>query len=414
MKHSKTLFRLALVIAITYFYCLPLFSQEVIEGDPKTYKYFKILANTDDDPVFLDLQKEMSIDPLCSVYTLVVNISDINPENQYIVFGDEVDATSIRAAWFTISLKTQQKLLNWCGSNKTNLASIRYSATTPFTSGISSVRVNEIYSPAKYYWEVHGKLNYINPYFQLFGGERLGSSLKGSLGASFGIGTKYSGPFESDQISLGLNVIGLSVNYITRLEGLNTQTLNSKGEGSPYLNQYNNIFSPPNAWEINLVLPFGNFFEFGFYRPFGENKIGGPARYSFYQNGDSSKAMPNNIIEGNYFNCEFRYPFRFFSATRSQIYAAYYLKEVNMGFFTRESRLAGSVFDLRINYNISSIRNNQLLFEFMASNIFAGFGMTSLAIGPSFRFTKLESGNFGMHTFFLNARFKLGDFYDSK
>jgi len=414
MKHSKTLFRLALVITITYFYCLPLFSQEVIEGDPKTYKYFKILANTDDDPVFLELQKEMSVDPLCSSYILIVNVSDINPENHYLVFGDEVDATSLRASWKIISFKIQQKLLNWSAPNKSNLESIKLTASTPFTNGISRVRSNELYSPVKLYREVTGSLNYINPYFQIFGGERLGSSLKGSLGASFGIGTKYSGPFESDQISLGLNVIGLSVNYITRLEGLNTQTLNSKGEGSPFVNQYNNIFSPPNAWEINLVFPFGNFFEFGFYRPFGENKIGGPARYSFYQNGDSSKAMPNNIIEGNYFNCEFRYPFRFFSATRSQIYVAYYLKEVNIGFFTRESRLAGSVFDLRINYNISSIRNNQLLFEFMASNIFAGFGMTSLAIGPSFRFTKLESGNFGMHTFFLNARFKLGDFYDSK
>lgn len=399
---------------MTYFYCLPLFSQEVIESDPKTYKYFRILAYTEDDSVFLDLQREMSIDPLCSVYILVVNISDMNPENHYIVFGEEEDATSIRAAWNTLYLKTQQKLINWCGTNKSNLESIRYSATTPFTSGLSSVRVNEIYSSVKYYWEAQGKLNYINPYFQLFGGERLGSSLKGSLGASFGIGTKYSGPFESDQISVGLNVIGLSLNYVTRLEGLNTQTLNSKGEGSPFVNQYNNIFSPPNAWEINLVLPFGNFFEFGFYRPFGEINKGGPVRYTFFQNGDSSKSMPNNIVEGNYFNCEIRYPFRFFRATRSQLYAAYYLKEVNVGFFTRESRLAGSVFDLRINYNISNVRNNQLLFEFMVSNIFSGFGMTSLAVGPSFRFTKLESGNFGMHTFFINARFKLGDFYDSK
>ncbi|MCU0373114.1 MAG: hypothetical protein MUE56_07715 [Ignavibacteria bacterium] len=39
---------------------------------------------------------------------------------------------------------------------------------------------------------------------------------------------------------------------------------------------------------------------------------------------------------------------------------------------------------------------------------------TSIALGPSFRIAKLESGNIGLHTFFLNARFKIGDFYDFK
>ncbi|MFZ4590883.1 MAG: hypothetical protein ACOYN6_07790 [Ignavibacteria bacterium] len=414
MTHTKTFYRLAITIFIIFLNFVPVFSQNVIESDPKTYKYFKILANTDDDSVFIEVQKEMSIDPMMMSYILVINVYDSNPENHYIVFGEETDATSLRAAWFTISSKTQKKLLNWSAPNKTNLQSIKLSAVSPFTTGTSFIKLSDFYSPAKLNREVNGKLNYINPYFHLFGGERLGVPLKGSLGASFGIGTKYSGPFESDQISVGLNIIGLSLNYVTRLEGLNTQTLNSKGEGSPFWNQFNNTFSPPNAWEINLALPFGNFFELGFYRPFGENKIGGPARYTFYQNGDSSKAMPNNIVEGNYFNFEFRYPFRFFNATRSQLYAAYYLKEVNLGFFTRESRLVGSVFDLRINYNISNIRNNQLLFELMISDIFSGFGSTSLALGPSFRFTKLESGNFGLHTFFINARFKLGDYYDSK
>jgi hypothetical protein len=63
---------------------------------------------------------------------------------------------------------------------------------------------------------------------------------------------------------------------------------------------------------------------------------------------------------------------------------------------------------------ISKVRNNQFLFEMMFSNLWEGFANSSIAIGPSFRISKLESGKIGLHTFFLNARFKLGDFYTEK
>lgn len=111
---------------MTYFYCIPLFSQEVVEGHPKTYKYFKILVHTDDDNVFLDVQKEMYVNPLIRSYILVVNISDLNPENHYIVFGEENDASKICTSWNSISPKTRLKLVNWCASNKINLQSTKY------------------------------------------------------------------------------------------------------------------------------------------------------------------------------------------------------------------------------------------------------------------------------------------------
>ena len=126
MKRSKTFIRLALVITMTYFYCIPLFSQEVVEGHPKTYKYFKILAHTDDDIVFLDVQKEMYVNPLVRSYILVVNISDIISENHYIVFGDENDPSQNRMSWNSISPNTRLKLVNWCSLNKTNLQSTKY------------------------------------------------------------------------------------------------------------------------------------------------------------------------------------------------------------------------------------------------------------------------------------------------
>jgi hypothetical protein len=50
----------------------------------------------------------------------------------------------------------------------------------------------------------------------------------------------------------------------------------------------------------------------------------------------------------------------------------------------------------------------------MVSNIGEGFALSSFSFGPSFRFSKTESGKFGLITAFLNARFKLGDFYDER
>ena len=126
MKRSKQFIRLALVITMTYFYCIPLFSQEVVEGNPKTYKYFKILAHTDDDIVFLDVQKEMYVNPLVRSYILVVNISDINSENHYIVFGEENDPSQNRMSWNSINPNTRLKLVNWCALNKINLQSTKY------------------------------------------------------------------------------------------------------------------------------------------------------------------------------------------------------------------------------------------------------------------------------------------------
>ena len=85
--------------------------------------------------------------------------------------------------------------------------------------------------------------------------------------------------------------------------------------------------------------------------------------------------MPNNVLKGTYLNAEFRYPFRMFGSTRSQVYVAYYANETNIGLITRESRLAGAVFDFR---------------------------------------AKTDKGKFGVITAFVNARFKLGDFFDEK
>jgi hypothetical protein len=103
-----------------------------------------------------------------------------------------------------------------------------------------------------------------------------------------------------------------------------------------------------------------------------------------------------------------------FGSTRSLFYVAYYANETHIGLMTRESRLVGAVFDFRTNFTLPKIRNFQVLIEIMVSGIGEGFALNSFAIGPSVRLSKKDDGKFGVITAFLNARFKLGDFFDER
>jgi hypothetical protein len=216
---------------------------------------------------------------------------------------------------------------------------------------------------------------------------------------------------------MGFNMLGISVSYVTRIRELNTHDLGSDSVENKPWKQYNAIFTPPRGIELTYTIPLGNFLEVGVYSEIKETGVepgGGPPLYRFKNKLDTSQYMPNNIITDNFFIAEFRYPFRMFGSTRTQFYAAYYANEINIGLFTRESRLVGSVFDFRVNATLKKVRNFQLLTEIMVSNIAEGFALNSFAIGPSVRLSKLDNGKFGLLTAFLNIRFKLGDFYDER
>jgi len=63
----------------------------------------------------------MDIDPKLESYTIVVNISNPNPQNQYVVLGDELDPCAQRFAWSQLSPKVQNGLKNWSKENKKSL-----------------------------------------------------------------------------------------------------------------------------------------------------------------------------------------------------------------------------------------------------------------------------------------------------
>lgn len=415
----NTLLRiLALMIFLSPFIQTGLLAQQEEDADnPRSWKYFKILARAEDDSIFIIAQDDMGIHPKLESFTLVVNLTDGNTQNQYIVLGDENDPSANRYSWSQLSKRVQDGLINWNGTNKENMNQKRLDYASVFLDVIRQIKIKEFVAPPKRERSIRSTTAYINPYFQLFGGEKLGIPLKRSIGFTFGIGNKYSAPFESDLVSIGMNIIGVNISYNTIIDNLNTHVISEEhGDNYPW-KQYNNIYSPLRAIELSYVIPLGNFLEVGV---LSDIKMGGFTTgslgplYKFYENGDSTKQMPNNVLRGTFLNAEFRYPFRMFGSTRSQVYIAYYANETHIGLLTRESRLAGAVFDFRTNITLKKIRNFQILLEVMVSNIGEGFALNSFAFGPSVRLSKTQNGRFGVITAFVNARFKLGDFFDER
>jgi hypothetical protein len=392
------------------------FAQQEDPNNPRTWKYFKILARAEDDSIFIIAQDDMGIDPKLESFTLVINIQDANPNNQFVVLGDESDPGASRYGWSQLSKRVQDGLINWSNTNKENLNQKKLDYASVFLDVIRQIKIKEFVAPPKRERVIRNTTAYINPYFTVFGWEALGIPVKRSIGFTFGMGSKYSGPFESDEVGMGFNMLGVNISYVTRIRELNTHDLGSDSVENKPWKQYNAIFMPPRGIKLTYTIPLGNFLEVGVYSEIKETGVepgGGPPLYTFRNQKDGT-IMPNNIVTGSNLIAEFRYPFRMFGSTRTQVYACYYMNEMNIGLYTRESRLVGSVFDFRVNATLKKIRNFQLLVEIMVSNIAEGFALNSFAVGPSIRLSKLDTGKFGLLSAFVNFRFKLGDFFDER
>ncbi len=87
--------------------------------DLKNLKYFRILVDADDDPIFVKLQDDLGIDPKMERYTVTVDVRSKELTQQYVLFGDEYNP--IRFNWSQLSEQVRNGLLNWTGSNKERL-----------------------------------------------------------------------------------------------------------------------------------------------------------------------------------------------------------------------------------------------------------------------------------------------------
>jgi hypothetical protein len=268
------------------------------------------------------------------------------------------------------------------------------------------MRFEKILNPPTVY-QISPTLGYINPYIQIFGGERFGIPLKKDIGISLGFGTPYSGALETNFIEANFHILGFRGGIYNSSDGF--VELKSS-------NNHNNLFVTQGI-QFAYVIPFGNFLEVGYTaatEDFSDTEI---RKYLYNTvnkdnivlNPDGSIKYQPYLLEDSYVNFEFRYPVKIMAATRGKIYVAKYLDEWHAGFTGRELSLAGSVFDLRLDAMFSSpVRQPQYVIDLVIQKIFESWAYSAIAIGPSIILSNTKSGSFGATSLFLNIRVKVG------
>jgi hypothetical protein len=336
-----------------------------------------------DDSLFIKMQEEIFIDPPDPKAEIIVDLRD--PNNQ------TVSIKGTLYPFLAFTPETRARIITF--PFKINLEeTIHYGSV--FTRVFERMRFGKFFSPPTA-TQISPTLQYINPFFQLFGGERFGFSIKKDIGISIGSGTPYSGPLETNFVEANFHILGFfggafnSVDAITDIK---------KKEN------HNNLYATTGI-QIGYVIPLGNFFQVSYI-----DVLDNPSttQISKWRENDSNEYNVK-ILTGSYVNLELRYPVSILASTRAKFYVARYLNEWHLGFTGREISLAGSTFDFRFDAMVSSdIRQPQYVADILVQKIAEGFAFSAIAVGPSVIFTNISSGSFGVTAIFINLRIKVG------
>src|SRR5690606_23128384 len=175
-------------------------------------------------------------------------------------------------------------------------------------------------------------------------------------------------------------------------------------------NNHNNLFVR-SGYQLAYVVPFGNFFEFGYLsvdgdfsdaqiRKYTQNTINKDA---IVYNSDGTIRYQPWLLSGSFINWEFRYPVKVLGSTRGKVYAARFLNETHIGYTGRELTLGGSVFDLRIDALVASnTRQPQVAMDILVEKIFAMWASSAIAIGPSVIVGTTKNGSTGLMSVLFN------------
>ena len=246
---------------------------------------------------------------------------------------------------------------------------------------------------------------YINPFFQLFGGERFGIPIKRDVGLSFGIGTRYEGPLNTNFLEANFHILGAYGGAFTNIDPL-INTFSTE-------NQNNLIVT--SGIQIGYVFPFGNFFELSYLNVVDDVT---PEKRASYLNVNRGTVVLDDtggvkyqarILENSYINWELRYPIQILGSTRGRFYIAQYVDEWHLGFDFREMSLAGSTFDLWFDaMPTSKYRNPEYLINLTVQKIAESWAFSAFSIGPSLILSRKSDGSFGVIKIFFNMRMKMG------
>ena len=361
------------------FICLSINHTLAQQEEPILYYQMEPL----DDSLFIHIQQQVFIDPPDPKAEIIVDLRD--PNNQ------TVSIKGTLYPFLAFKPETRAKIQTY--PFKINLEeNITY--TSVFTRIINRLNLGKVFAPPTYY-QISPTLCYINPFFQLFGGERFGIPIKNDLGISFGIGTPYSGPLETNFLEARLHILGFYAGGFTH---------NDAFTSIKRYNNQNNLYAT-SGFEIGYVIPFGNFLQVSYLE--SSEKPSDAVVAQYMENDAVSKKV--NVIQGSYFNWEFRYPFSFLGSTRGKVYFAKYLDELHIGYTGRELSMAGSTFDFRFDALFNSkIRNPQYVFDVLIQKIAESWGFSAFAMGPAVIFSKTDKGSFGITSIFVNIRIKVG------
>lgn len=338
-----------------------------------------------DDSLFIHIQEEVFVDPPDPKAEIIADLRD--PNNQTV---------SIRGVLYPfLAFKPETRARIQTYPFKLNLEDeINYGSV--FTRVASKIRINKITSPPTLY-QISPTLGYINPFVQLWGGERFGMPLKKDIGLSFGIGTPYSGPMETNFVEANMHILGAFVGVFTFMDAFtDIKTVNT----------HNNIYAS-TGYQIGYVIPFGNFLQVSYTDVL--EKISQSKKDLYLERAKNTKGLTPKFINQSSFNWEFRYPVSLLGSTRSKIYFGQYLNEWHVGFTGREMSLAGSTFDFRFDaMPKSDVRQPQYVVDILVQKIFESWAFSAFALGPSAVFGYDKKGSMGVLSVFLNFRFKIG------
>ncbi len=257
----------------------------------------------------------------------------------------------------------------------------------------------------KYKYEPFG--SFINEYFTLFGGERLGLPIDRNLGIglSLGFGSPYSGPLETNFYEANFHILGGAIG-----------AFNSFGDVGDFYpkNNFNNVYSTL-GFQASYSFPLSDIIRFQYQQVI--NEISKSAKDEILNktrviSSDGTVFEPK-FLTGHYINFEIRYPISVLASPFGKIYLADYEHEWHFGMRFYEMSLGYKIqtkFDFRFDYMIKdmdNIRQPQLSCDLLFSNLFESFAK-DFAFGPSFSFSKLPGG-FGLLKAFINLRIKLNE-----
>ena len=383
---NKYLFILLIILFI-----LPAYNIVQAQDDEELIVYFQMEPL--DDSLFIKIQQALFIDPPDPKAEIIADVRD--PNNQ------TISIKGVLYPFLALDPELRARVVTY--PFKINLEEdIHYGSV--FSRVIEKIRISKVLDPPTKQ-QISSTRWYINPFFQMFGGERFGIPIKKDIGLSFGIGTRYSGALNTNFIEANFHILGVYGGAISNVDAFIQQFTTE--------NHNNLIFS--NGYQIGYVFPFGNFFEISFLDVLDNFTETQRAQYlsdgkgTIVLNPDGSVKHQAWLVEGSYLNWEFRYPIKLLGATKGRVYAAKYINEFHFGFDFRELSLAGSTFDFQFDAMTSSPqRNAQYVINFMVQKIAESWAFSAFSIGPSIILSETASGSFGVMKIFVNLRIKVG------